>query len=325
MSDDIELELTDASEGGEGPGTPLVFVGRETLAAIDRHAREDLDTELGGVLLGSAACSAEGVIVVVEAAIPALHTDAGRGNVTFTHETWEQINRIKDRDHPDKRIVGWYHTHPGFGLFLSDYDVFIHRHFFNLPWQVALVVDPRKGDSGFFLWEGDEIAGPRGFEVVGPAAPMPPAPAPAPLPPAQPVAAPAERPTWRLLMAAGLVALLVLQVFSLTREPVVVRPDETTAAEIARLRGMVERLEPHQPPPVTPPPETTPPETTVTVRPGDSLWRIAHEHYGDGALWGAIAIANDIVEPYYLEPGMVLTIPMPPAREADESGEPGTQ
>lgn len=320
MSDDLELELTDVSREDQGPRTPLVFMGQGALAAIDAHARDDLDRELGGVLLGTAACSAEGTIVVVEAAIPALHTDASRGSVTFTHDTWEEINRIKDRDHPDKRIVGWYHTHPGFGLFLSDYDVFIHRNFFSLPWQVALVVDPRKGESGFFVWEGGELAGPREFGVAGPAAPPPvavPAPA-APAPP--PVAAPAESATWRILMAVGLVALLLLQVFSLARGPVAVDPDEVTAAELARLRETVERLEARAPAPVATAPEHA---TTYTVTRGDSLWRIAHEHYGRGAMWGAIAVANDI-EPHDIEPGMALIIPLPASREADKSGESGT-
>ena len=47
-----------------------------------------------------------------------------------------------DAEHSEERIVGWYHTHPGFGIFLSGMDLFIQDHFFNLPWQVAFVYDP---------------------------------------------------------------------------------------------------------------------------------------------------------------------------------------
>ncbi len=51
---------------------------------------------------------------------------------------------------PDHRIVGWYHTHPGHGVFLSKLDIFAHESFFGLPWQTALVYDPRNGEEGVF-------------------------------------------------------------------------------------------------------------------------------------------------------------------------------
>ena len=54
-------------------------------------------------------------------------------------------------------MVGWYHSHPRFGIFLSQYDVFIHSNFFAEQWQVAYVVDPVSGNSGIFGWENGEI------------------------------------------------------------------------------------------------------------------------------------------------------------------------
>ena len=63
-----------------------------------------------------------------------------------------------ERDHPEQQIVGWYHSHPGFGIFLSEHDLFIHRNFFSGAAQIALVVDPLQGHEGVFGWQGDEIA-----------------------------------------------------------------------------------------------------------------------------------------------------------------------
>lgn len=51
-----------------------------------------------------------------------------------------------------QRILGWYHTHPGFGIFLSAMDMFIHENFFNESDQLALVYDPVKGEDGLFVW-----------------------------------------------------------------------------------------------------------------------------------------------------------------------------
>ena len=54
-------------------------------------------------------------------------------------------------------IVGWYHSHPGFGIFLSEHDRFIHRHFFGEPGQIALVIDPLAHVEGLFAWVGHEL------------------------------------------------------------------------------------------------------------------------------------------------------------------------
>jgi hypothetical protein len=72
--------------------------------------------------------------------------------MTFTPETWVQVNRVKDQRYADTKIVGWYHTHPRFGIFLSDMDKIIHKHHFSQPWTTALVVDPVQETEGFFVW-----------------------------------------------------------------------------------------------------------------------------------------------------------------------------
>ena len=57
-----------------------------------------------------------------------------------------------DTKFTDRDIVGWYHSHPNFGIFLSDRDCFIQEHFFNGPGQIAYVVDPVNGVEGVFAW-----------------------------------------------------------------------------------------------------------------------------------------------------------------------------
>ena len=39
--------------------------------------------------------------------------------VVYTHDTWDAIFNEKDAKYPDHIIVGWFHTHPNFGIFLS--------------------------------------------------------------------------------------------------------------------------------------------------------------------------------------------------------------
>lgn len=50
----------------------------------------------------------------------------------------------------EMKIVGWYHSHPGFGVFMSGTDVITQRRYFPRDFHVALVIDPINGDRGFF-------------------------------------------------------------------------------------------------------------------------------------------------------------------------------
>lgn len=115
-------------------------------AAFDRAVERgtaDTTREIGGVLVGQVLRDEGGPYVLVEHTIDALHAEEKGAELTFTHATWEHINKEMDGAHTGKKIVGWYHTHPGFGVFLSDRDQFIHKSFFNLPFQIALVYDTK--------------------------------------------------------------------------------------------------------------------------------------------------------------------------------------
>ena len=127
--------------------------------AFDRMtARGEADTsrEIGGILVGRICQDDAGPFVLVETTIDALHAEEKGTELTFTHATWDHVHREMDSKHQDSRIVGWYHTHPGFGVFLSDRDQFIHHSFFNLPYQIALVYDPKSREHGVFAWRDNE-------------------------------------------------------------------------------------------------------------------------------------------------------------------------
>lgn len=51
--------------------------------------------------------------------------------------------------------------------------------------------------------------------------------------------------------------------------------------------------------------------STYRVKGGDTLWGIAHRHYGDGQRWRRIADANGVRDPKRLQIGVVLKLPAP--------------
>jgi proteasome lid subunit RPN8/RPN11 len=135
-----------------------IFVDLDVLADMEGHAQSDTSVELGGVLLGGSYQDAEGrPFVVVTDSLRAAHYESTKGSFKFTHETWAAITREREAFPADLQMVGWYHTHPGWGVFLSGMDLFICDHFFNKSLDVAYVIDPCKGDRGMFQWsEGVE-------------------------------------------------------------------------------------------------------------------------------------------------------------------------
>ena len=134
--------------------TSVPTFSRRVREQVYDHVFGHLGGEVGGVLVGDFLTN---TAASVTGAIPALQADGQRASVTFTHEAWAEIHSVLERRFPDKRIVGWYHSHPGFGIFLSDHDLFIHQNFFSDPAQLALVVDPYAGVEGVFGWEGKQI------------------------------------------------------------------------------------------------------------------------------------------------------------------------
>ena len=123
-----------------------IAIERAAYAELIAHAKSSLEAEVCGVLAGEVCEDDEGLFVSVEALIRGNAANQGSTHVTFTQETWNLIHRTLERDFPDLRIVGWYHTHPGFGVEFSEMDLFIQRNFFPEPTHLALVTDPLSGD-----------------------------------------------------------------------------------------------------------------------------------------------------------------------------------
>ncbi len=123
-----------------------VAITREAYADLVAHAKSSLDKEVCGVMAGEVCEDDEGLFVSVEAMVRGTAASQASTHVTFTQETWNMIYKTLEKDFPDLRIVGWYHTHPGFGVEFSEMDLFIQRNFFPSATHLALVTDPLSGD-----------------------------------------------------------------------------------------------------------------------------------------------------------------------------------
>lgn len=140
-----------------------VYIKQDVYKALEKYALVDVEHERGTIILGDYCEELGKKHVVISNYIEAKYTDASASTLTFTHETWDYVHKEHDAKFSDKKIVGWQHTHPGYGIFLSNYDLFIQENFFNLPFQVAYVIDPVQNIRGFFQWKNGKIEKLKGY------------------------------------------------------------------------------------------------------------------------------------------------------------------
>lgn len=142
-----------------------VYIRQDVYKALEKYSQADIEHERGTIILGEYCEEMGKMHVIISAFIEAKYTDASTSTLTFTHETWDYVHREKEAKHPDKKIIGWQHTHPSYGIFLSNYDLFIQENFFNLPFQVAYVIDPIQNLRGFFQWKSGRIERLKGYYI----------------------------------------------------------------------------------------------------------------------------------------------------------------
>ncbi len=142
-----------------------VFMSHKAYLRCCAHGGSDLDREVGGVLVGRwrRDVRTEQPFIVIEAALPARHTRQGSAFLTFTQDSLVAIHDDLEKRFPGRELVGWYHTHPRMGVFLSGYDMWLHQNFFPNPWQVALVIEPHSLQGGFFIHHSGGRLDPRRY------------------------------------------------------------------------------------------------------------------------------------------------------------------
>jgi proteasome lid subunit RPN8/RPN11 len=148
-----KTKTTIAGQTPDARNAVTVEIPAHALRSVRQHARSSMDAEICGVFIGELKPDR----TVVENVIVGERARQAGTHVTFTQETWAHVYELKDAKYPDKRIVGWYHSHPSFGIFLSEHDLFIHKNFFSDPQQIAWVFDPHSDEEGCFVWQGEEI------------------------------------------------------------------------------------------------------------------------------------------------------------------------
>lgn len=142
-----------------------IYIYQSVYKEIHDFTKDKTENESGGVLVGNVVDAFGKTNIIIKGFIEAKFCEATPTTLKFTHETWDYINDIREEQFENQVILGWIHTHPNFGIFLSEYDKFIHQNFFNEEFQTAYVVDPIQHIEGFYIWVNGNITKCKGFYI----------------------------------------------------------------------------------------------------------------------------------------------------------------
>lgn len=151
--------------GDPQPGEEKIYIKQNVYHSLHAYSKKDTSIEVGSILVGKETSFEGDHHLMIEGYIDAKYVDSSESTLTFTHKTWEAIHKEKEISYKNHKIVGWHHTHPNYGIFLSRYDLFIQENYFNLPWQIAYVIDPINQKEGFFAWKNEAITQLTGFYI----------------------------------------------------------------------------------------------------------------------------------------------------------------
>lgn len=158
------VEPVDFFQVGQDDGVqPRIYLRYDLFRAIEEFALKDTSRELAGLLLGRTAGNYTLVEEAVECGI-----EAGEGGGRFTSRVFQYARRIARHRYPELRVLGWFHTHPGSGLELSDEEREVHRAQFPDSGQLLYVEDPVQRDRNFHRnVGGGQVAACSGFRIYG--------------------------------------------------------------------------------------------------------------------------------------------------------------
>lgn len=140
-----------------------IYISQPVYKEIHKFTQNKTTNESGGMLIGEVVEEFGKTNIIINGFIEAKFSEGTPTTLKFTHETWEYVHKEMDKRFPGQKIVGWIHTHPNFGIFLSEYDKFIQENFFKEEYQIAYVVDPIQNIEGFYFWINGKIERCKGF------------------------------------------------------------------------------------------------------------------------------------------------------------------
>ncbi len=136
------------------------YINKHAEAKMRNHAlsMREKTIEVMGLMLGEVR-TWKGYTYVMVRDVVTSDLDATSVSVKFDSAGLEKLFGKLDDAGFDYIIVGWYHSHPGYGCFMSETDLATHIGSFVSPYQLAMVIDPKNYEiAAFRVKDGKAIS-----------------------------------------------------------------------------------------------------------------------------------------------------------------------
>ncbi|KAF9977831.1 26S proteasome non-ATPase regulatory subunit 14 [Actinomortierella ambigua] len=141
----------------------MVYISSLALLKMLKHGRAGVPMEVMGLMLGEFVDDYT-VRVIDVFAMPQSGTGVSVEAVDPVFQT-KMLDMLKQTGRPEM-VVGWYHSHPGFGCWLSSVDVNTQQSFEQLNNRaVAVVVDPIQSVKGKVVIDAFRLINPQAAAI----------------------------------------------------------------------------------------------------------------------------------------------------------------
>lgn len=146
--------------GNEDAAEMRIYLRYQLFRNLDDFALRNTSQEQAELLLGSH--TKENSWIKIEEAV-----EVKPKNGAFPESVWREAFAQASKRYPGMSVVGWFHSHPGTGVGLTDQEKEVHRKFFPKQSQVIYVIDPVVRDRNFYLWHEGQMCNSGGFRIYG--------------------------------------------------------------------------------------------------------------------------------------------------------------
>ena len=165
----MKTEITEPDEFflvGQSESRRIVYLRYPLFKALDDFATRESHREQVGLLVGRTGQRADGTpYLLVEDAIESPLGDENVGR--FDESLWKRARRIAAARHPNRTVVGWFHTLSHGDLNLTTEEQGVHKRFFPEEHQVLYRIDPKAKDRMFYLKDSGALKAANGFCIYG--------------------------------------------------------------------------------------------------------------------------------------------------------------
>ncbi len=134
-----------------------LYVSKRAEEKMRNHSTKfgDDGIEVMGLLLGEV-FEHEGTEYTIVRDVATSTLEASEVSVRFDKRKMGELFDQMDSSGFDYMVVGWYHSHPGHGCFMSPRDLHTQKSMFREVYHYSIVVDPLNSEIEAYTLDGDE-------------------------------------------------------------------------------------------------------------------------------------------------------------------------